>query len=340
MYRHDTVFSVVVAAFALALPLEAGSDTGKPGNGEPPAAVASAGKSFIDWSPAAKLPAWLQLGIQIRGRMEAPSGVSMVNSSSDTYYLSRIRVEIGIKPVSWLRFFAQAQDARVAGYNSAPAPTTIYNPMDLRQGYIALNREGPVNVGLRAGRQELAFGGERVIGPADWGMSRTFDAVDLSLGRGPWKADLFAGSAVLIDNTRFDRHKPGEHLYGAYGSIRKVLPEMNVEPYLLFKQTLLVKSEGGIVGDAIVVSPGVRVFGKAPGRLDYTVEVLVQRDRIRRTGLAPRVKAIWLAGRSSIRRSNRESARSTTVPPEMPRTRMAFVVRSTSFTPATTAFTA
>jgi len=242
-------------------------------------AAAAPGTPMVDWSPAQKLPSWLQLGGQIRGRFEDPSGTSMVSSGSDAYYLSRIRVDLGIQPVSWLRFFVEAQDARVGGYNTAPAPATIYNPMDLRQGYVAVNAEGPLGVGvsLRVGRQELLFGGERLIGPADWGMSRTFDALDLSVARGNARLDLFAGSAVLIDPTRFDRHKPGEHVYGAYGSIRNVLPGVNVEPYLLFKQTLLIKSEEGAIGDALVVSPGARVFGKAPGRLDYTVELVLQR---------------------------------------------------------------
>ncbi|MDR3698777.1 MAG: alginate export family protein [Candidatus Sulfopaludibacter sp.] len=267
MYPYGRFLSLAAAAVALA----------SAGDVQTPAAGASAGKSFVDWSPADRLPRWLQVGVQIRGRVEAPSGTSAFNSGSDGYYLSRIRVDLAIEPVSWLRLFAQAQDARVGGYNSAQAPATIYNPMDLRQGYVAVDHEGAVHVRVRAGRQELLFGGERVIGPADWGISRTFDAVDLLLDGGRAKVDLFAGSPVLIDNARFDRHKPGEHLYGAYGSVRRVLPSMDVEPYLLFKQTLLVKSETAIAGDGLVVSPGVRIFGKAPGRLDYTVEALLQR---------------------------------------------------------------
>ena len=260
-------FSVVVAVVLLAWP----------GNAQAPAASPPAGSSFADWSPASRLPAWLQVGVQIRGRLEAPSGTSTLNGSSDTYYLSRIRVDLAIRPVSWLKFAVQAQDARVAGYNSAPAPATLYNPMDLRQGYMALDHEGPVNLALRVGRQELSFGGERLIGAADWGMSRTFDALDVSVGQGRAKADLFAGSPVWIDSTRFDRHKAGEHLYGAYGSIRRVLPGLEVQPYLLCKQTLLVKSESGMLGDGLVVSPGVRLTGKTRGRLDFAVEGLVQR---------------------------------------------------------------
>jgi hypothetical protein len=250
---------------------------------------AGRGTMFLDYSPAAQLPAWIQLGGQIRGRFEGPSGTSLTANRADDYYLSRIRLDLGLKATPWLKFFAEAQDSRAGGYNTAPAPATLYNPIDLRQGYVELGFEGARSVRFRAGRQELAFGGERLIGPADWGISRTFDALDLTVSAGRAKVDLIAGSAVTIDPSRFDRHKSGEHVYGAYGAIRRVLPGMNIEPYVLFKQTLHIKSESGLAGDALVVSPGARVFGTAPGRLDYTLEVVGQRgsysaDTIRALG--------------------------------------------------------
>ena len=247
-----------------------------PGGNPPPAPIAPAGRSFVDWSPASRLPRWLRIGVQVRGRFEAPSGASAASSASDAYYLSRLRVDIAFHPAGWLQLFAQAQDARVAAYNGSPS-AAVYNPVDLRQAYIAIEREGRVNLALRAGRQELAFGSERVIGAADWGMSRSFDAAAVSFSRNRDRVDLFAGSPVLVDGSRFDRHKPGEHLYGVYASFREVLPGVAVEPYLLFKQNLLVKSEGGLGGDALVASPGIRIAGRAPGRLDYAVEALLQR---------------------------------------------------------------
>jgi hypothetical protein len=236
-----------------------------------------AGQLMLDWSPSEYMPGWLRVGGQVRGRFEATSGSSLVNNAADAFYLSRIRVDLAVQPVRWLRFAVQAQDARVGAYNTAPASNTTYNPMDFRQGYVELNFEGRATVKMRAGRQELAFGGERLIGPADWGMSRTFDALDLSISMGRAKVDLVAGSAVLVDPTRLDRHKPGEHFYGAYGLVKSLLPGMTVEPYLLFKQNLLIKSENSVTGDAIVASPGVRLSGKFPGRFDYAVEAIVQR---------------------------------------------------------------
>lgn len=271
---------LTMAVLSALLHLEAADDNpagDNPSGTTTPPAAADSGTVVLDYSPFEKLPSWIQLGGQIRERFEGTSGTSLINHSQDDYDASRIRVDLGIEPTSWLRFFAEAQDARVGAYNNSPAPSTLYNPIDIRQLYIELGTEGKRSVRFRAGRQELAFGGERLIGPADWGISRTFNALDLTLSAGRAKVDLIAGSAVLIDPTRLDGSKPGEHLYGAYGSIRQVLPGLNLEPYLLFKQTLNVKSETAVLGDALVVSPGVRAFGTQPGGIDYTFEVVAQR---------------------------------------------------------------
>ena len=52
---------------------------------------------------------------------------------------------------------------------------------------------------------------------------------------------------------------------------------MTIEPYVLFKQNLTIKSEASELGDAIVTSPGVRITGKLPGGLDYIAEGVLQR---------------------------------------------------------------
>uniref|UniRef100_Q01UI3 Alginate export domain-containing protein n=1 Tax=Solibacter usitatus (strain Ellin6076) TaxID=234267 RepID=Q01UI3_SOLUE len=284
--------SMVAVAMPWLLVCAAGNDE----EGAPASArKKSDGQLMLDRSPSELMPGWLRVGGQVRGRFEASSGSSLVNTAGDAYYLSRIRVDLAFKPAPWLSFAVQAQDGRVGGYNTASASNTIYNPMDFRQGYAELNFEGRATVKLRAGRQELAFGGERLIGPADWGMSRTFDAVDLSLSMGRAKLDLLAGSAVLVDPTRLDRHKPGEHFYGAYGSVKSLLPGLAVEPYLLFKQNLLIKSENSVTGDAIVASPGLRVSGKLGGRFDYAGEAIVQRGSYSADSVSARAATV-LAG--------------------------------------------
>ena len=144
-----------------------------------------------------------------------------------------------------------------------------------------------------------------MIGTSDWGnCSRSYDSADLALTRGSVRLDLFAGSAVLIDPSRVDRHKPGEHLYGAYGSIRGWIPDSTLEPYLLFKQVRQVTGEKGGLGDALLATPGVRLTGKAPWRVDYTVEVAVQRgsysaDRV--SAMAGSYVVGWTANGSALK---------------------------------------
>ena len=160
MYRSVLLFAIPTA---MAIPAGAWSDFDTAGGTPFPQPGASTCRTLVDWPPAAKLPAWLQLGVQVRGRVESPSGLSMLNSVSDIYYLSPIRLILGIEPVSWLRFFAEAQDT-------------------------------PVSLTLRAGRHELAFGGERLIGPADWGMARTFGA--RVVGKTPGRLDYTVEAVV------------------------------------------------------------------------------------------------------------------------------------------------
>jgi hypothetical protein len=271
--KRNAVLTFALTGFALAFAPAALPEGAAP----QPAKPAAKGTMLKDASPADRMPKWLRIGWQVRGRFERPSGVSLANDRVDGYYLNRTRVDLTFKPAGWLQFLVQAQDSRVAGYNTAPASATYYNPMDLRQAAVAFNREGRTTVRVRAGRQELAFGSERMVAAGDWGMSRTFDSADIALAHGNAKLDLFGGSPVQVDNSRFDRHKPGERLFGAYGSLKDALPGMTVEPFVLFKRNVAIKSETGLAGEALVASPGFRVTGKAPGRVDYAAEAVLQR---------------------------------------------------------------
>ena len=57
----------------------------------------------------------------------------------DTKGLHANAADAGVKQ---RRCTVQAQDARVVGYNTAPAQATIYNPLDMRQGYVGLRHQG------------------------------------------------------------------------------------------------------------------------------------------------------------------------------------------------------
>jgi hypothetical protein len=48
-------------------------------------------------------------------RLERPNGIGFAKGENDTYLLTRTRLQVGIQPASWVRFFAEGQDSRVSG---------------------------------------------------------------------------------------------------------------------------------------------------------------------------------------------------------------------------------
>src|ERR1700723_521147 len=74
----------------------------------------------LDWLfPVYKLnrspPSLIHLGGEFRGRPEGPTGIGFTGTD-DSYYLYRLRVNLGIKPRNWLLFFGEVQDSRIFFY--------------------------------------------------------------------------------------------------------------------------------------------------------------------------------------------------------------------------------
>src|SRR3989442_10976728 len=126
------------------------------------------------------LPRWLRFGGEYRLRIES-EGIGFT-TTKDVYLLSRFRFNVAIKPTQWLTFFGETQDARVFFNHHVPNAPSFQNSWDVRQAYVQLESAKEGWVDLIAGRQVLAFGDERVIGPSDYtNTARTFDAVRLDL---------------------------------------------------------------------------------------------------------------------------------------------------------------
>ena len=73
------------------------------------------------------------------------------------------------------------------------------------------------------------------------------------------RVDFVAGSPVLIDQGRFDRHKAGEHLCRATASLTRLVPRGNLQPYLLAGPASNRARAGTSARRAIRASPGVRL---------------------------------------------------------------------------------
>jgi hypothetical protein len=225
------------------------------------------------------LPKWLTFGGEIRGRAEMLAGAGFVPDNGDGYYLHRLRLNAALEPQPWLRFFLQVQDAQAPAHRH-PAPSTVVNTLDLRQGYVLLGRLDSRHWEARIGRQEILFGEERLIGSGAWGnVARSFDAVRLTLLALGLRLDAFSGSVVTPVNARFDRPHFNNKIHGVYLSSERWVRQAAVQPYWFFKTNSRVRDEGGLWGPLRVHTFGLRWVGKLPRRWDYNVETAFQTGR-------------------------------------------------------------
>jgi len=75
------------------------------------------------------------------------------------------------------------------------------------------------HIGFQAGRQEFAFGNQRLIGTSDWSNSRrSFDGVDNLITLGNWTITTFSMRPVLIRLHSFDVSDPTSLLTGSYAA--------------------------------------------------------------------------------------------------------------------------
>ncbi len=238
-----------------------------------PARSADSGDKLLSDEINEHLPAWLRIGGEARVRYEGFTGSGFRQSSSDDHLLSRLRLDILVRPNAHLSFVVQAQDARVFGTNQSPIPTSYQDKLDLRKGYIEVGNSESDPISVRAGRQELNFGEQRMIGYNGWrNTAQSFDAVRLILRRGGVRLDVFASGPVQVQD-RFNRLVPGNNLHGMYGSIERRKHRMTIEPYILWRLSHSWRVESGGFGRLNVFYPGVHIFGKRGDRFDYDSEI-------------------------------------------------------------------
>ena len=227
-----------------------------------------------------RLPSWFRLRGEFRERMEGFDGLGFNETREDLYWLSRLRLNATLTPSKNLSFQAQLQDARVAKKTVGPTGSPFEAAMDLRMAFADVGASnGPWTV--RAGRQELVYGEQRLVGHVSWlNAARTFDGVKATFRTTAFSADVFAASVVRILDGEFDKSGAGNRFAGAYGTTTRLIPSATVEPYVFFKRDVNLRAEAGGLGTLQETTTGVRIAGKLPARLDYGVEMALQRGSL------------------------------------------------------------
>jgi hypothetical protein len=222
------------------------------------------------------LPSWLHLSGEYRVRAEGYEGGSYAAGNDQGYLLSRFQLNLDVR-FPWVRLFAQTQDSRVLGNDAIPDAFPYQDHFDLQQAFVEIGNSDNGHFGIRAGRQELNFGDQRILGSSNWLNSpRSFDAVRADVNFGNVRVDAFSASVVNPVDETFDHSKAGNDLHGLYGTISNILPGATIEPYLLWHLGGGLKTENGLAARRSTKTVAMRVARKAGNRIDYEAHLLRQ----------------------------------------------------------------
>ncbi|OFV96612.1 MAG: hypothetical protein A3F68_11175 [Acidobacteria bacterium RIFCSPLOWO2_12_FULL_54_10] len=216
-------------------------------------------------------PQKVQFGAEIRFRPETRSGFKN-GVDVNTFMYQRIRLDARLRLSDNVTGFIQLQDSRLWGQEAS----TLSNDanLDLHQSYLQVANFLLPSITLRAGRQELIYGNQRLIGAVGWdNVGRSFDAVKLTFGGSKASADIIAGR--LMDRRNSARGDNSQDLIGLYGKIGQANAKIGLEPYLLYLRDglELAGEKPGVPRESTrIATLGFRHFGAMGSGFSYDLE--------------------------------------------------------------------
>ena len=214
-------------------------------------------------------PSWMSLDGQIRLRTENWTSYQYLPGNDRIFELTREYGGLTIRPTSYLTTYMQFIDTHALGLPVAHVAPNMRDVFDLRQGYLEFHHN---NLKLYAGRRELKYGDERVVGISDFtNNSRTWDGFYGHFGDKTDKnnVDVFSTSVVTVYPTSLDKHGAGLTFHGVYGTIGSWIPNTRLQPFVLVKAFPHVKSQQGIYGSEVETTFGAEADGHFHGWFEY-----------------------------------------------------------------------
>ena len=151
---------------------------------------------------------------QVRPRME---NRSPGNGSWDSFTSMRVRAAMAAELEGGVKVFIQLQDVRLFGEEGDTKGDFRADNFDLHQGYLELGDVPGVGGMLRAGRQEMPLGEQRLVGAVNWAQQgRSFDGVRYSATLDALKLDLFGMKLMEASAAQQDYDSD---FFGAWGTI-------------------------------------------------------------------------------------------------------------------------
>jgi hypothetical protein len=171
----------------------------------------------------------VELGGEVRPRFEVRNPVVGPAGSEVTREFTSMRSRLSARATlsEGIVGFVQLQDVRVWGSEQSTTDPSA-DALDMHQAWVELGDPAAGRFALRLGRQELSYGGQRLIGALDWvQQARAFDGGRLRFR--PSDRLALDGLALRIGDE--DAGQPDAGLYGLYATANVA---GSLEGYLLY----------------------------------------------------------------------------------------------------------
>jgi len=156
-----------------------------------------------------------------------------VNDHTDSWG-QRVRLTANAKATDDTSVKITVQDTRNWGAAQAAAggpnltDDGVSNQLDLHESYVNVENLFGAPVSLRAGRQELNYGDQRLVGSFGWNNNgRSFDALKVTYKSEQVDVDLFESKITENTITSTD-----QDFFGAYATV-KAIPDNTLDLYVL-----------------------------------------------------------------------------------------------------------
>lgn len=239
------------------------------------------------WDPVKYIPigphprTYLSFGGELRERFEYYSApdFGVRGQQADAYLLHRLLLHADLHVGESFRTFVQFGNHLAPGKD---AVSGVYEDrLDLQQGFIdvrlPLAPEVDVDPTMRAGRQEMVFGSQRLVAVRDApNVRRAFDGFRIGDKIGGVRVDGFVTRPVLLKTGVFDDERNRDQAFwGVYGTVPATpVPGLGIDLYYLGFENDRARF-GTVSGGERRHSVGTRLFGAVDG-WDWDWEALGQ----------------------------------------------------------------
>jgi hypothetical protein len=251
------------------------------------------------------MSAW-DIAVNYRARYESKLGAGFtdagsnwdfskrpVDDNNNSYLLSRIMPRVGYtgKRTAFLleaRASSSIGDERYLATAPGKALAENDSGVDLHQAFLYFGNHKEFPVSVKVGRQELAYGDQRLVGHFRWNNNaRTFDALKVRWQNPLFGVDVFTGGLVYNDSRNLNKSNSQDHFSGAYFNFPTLLKNEITEAYFFARNVergIATDNWSGVPapfrfpGAQDTYTAGVRVKSKpnAYDPFDYGIELMYQ----------------------------------------------------------------